>query len=68
MKGCTEVEELLFTPIVISICSISVKAVTSKVGKEALDSTEDQLASSVVNMTADVIKGNNLGESFQKKI
>ena len=47
----------MFTPIVKSIGRTAVKAVTSKAGKKSLESIKDQVVSSAMNMTADVIKG-----------
>ena len=66
--GLLRLVKSVFTPIVKSIGRTAVKAVTSKAGKKALETIKDQVVSSAVNMTADVIKGNDLGESFQNEV
>ena len=66
--GILRLVKSVFSPIVKSFGRTAVKAVTSKTGKKALKSIQEQMVSSAVNMTADVIKGNDLGESFQNAV
>ena len=66
--GLLRLVKSVFSPIVKSFGTTALKAVTSKTGKKVLESIKDQAISSAVNMTSDVIKGNDLGQSFQNEV
>ena len=65
--GLLRLVKSVFSPIVKSFGRTAMKAVTSETGKKELNSIKDQAVSSAINMTGDVIQGNDLGESFQKE-
>ena len=65
--GLLRLVKSVFSPIVKSFGRTAMKAVTSKTGKKAIESVKDQLVTSAINMTGDVIQGNDLGESFQNE-
>ena len=66
--GLLRLVKSVFSPIVKSFGTTALKAVTSKTGKKVLGSIKDQAISSAVNMASDVIKGNDLRESFQNEV
>lgn len=66
--GLLRLVKSVFSPIVKSFGRTAIKAVTSKTGKKAIKSIQDQLVTSAINMTGDVIQGNDLGESFQNQV
>ena len=66
--GLLRLVKSVFSPIVKSFGTTALKAVTSKTGKKVLESIKDQAVSSAVNMASDVIKGNDLRESFQNEV
>ena len=66
--GLLRLVKSVFSPIVKSFGTTALKAVTSKTGKKVLKSIKDQAVSSAVNMASDVIKGNDLRESFQNEV
>ena len=66
--GLLRLVKSVFSPLVKSFGTTALKAVTSKTGKKVLESIKDQALSSAVNMTSDVIRGNDLEESFQNEV
>jgi len=58
----------LFKPMAQTIGKTAVNAVRSKTGKMVLDAVKDQALSSVVNLTADALRGNDLKESFRNEV
>ena len=57
----------LFKPLMKSAGKSIVKAANSNVGKAIGESLKEQAISSTVNMTADVLRGNDLQESVSKE-
>ena len=66
--GLLRLVKSVFSPIVKSIGRKAVQVVTSKAGKRALKAIKDQAITSAGNMTADVIKGNDLSESAHREL
>ena len=57
----------LFKPLMKSAGKTIVKAATSKAGKAVGEALKEQAINSAVNMTADVLRGNDLQESVSKE-
>ena len=57
----------LFKPLMKSAGKTIVKAATSKAGKAIGESLKEQAINSAVNMTADVLRGNDLQESVSRE-
>ena len=57
----------LFKPLVKLAGKTIVKAATSKAGKAVGEALKEQAINSAVNMTADVLRGNDLQESVSKE-
>ena len=57
----------LFKPLMKSAGKTIVKAATSKTGKAVGEALKEQAINSAVNMTADVLRGNDLQESVSRE-
>lgn len=66
--GLLRLFKSVFSPLVKSAGKTIVKAATSDTGKAVLRNIKDQAIDSAVKLTADAIRGENMGESLQNEI
>ena len=66
--GLLRLFKSVFSPLVKSAGKTIVKAATSDTGKAVLRNIKDQAIDSAVKLTADAIRGEDMGESLQNEI
>ena len=66
--GLLRLFKSVFSPLVKSAGKTIVKAATSDTGKAVLRNIKDQAIDSAVKLTADAMRGEDMGESLQNEI
>ena len=66
--GLLRLIKSVFSPLVKSAGKTIVKAATSDTGKAVLRNIKDQAIDSAVKLTADAIRGEDMGESLQNEM
>ena len=66
--GLLRLFKSVFSPLVKSAGKTIVKAATSDTGKAVLRNIKDQAIDSAVKLTADAIRGEDMGESLQNEM